>query len=206
MGWRPAGSLVATPVAPTGEACRSLGRASRRSYRLGLPRRCRGSRRSHRSRDGGGRVPRPSRSPALKPSPSRGGLGWGWGGGLPDRWSRLPSLPQVRRAAAWVAPPGAPTGWACRVGVAAHAAPSNNMSRVCSLPFKGRAGVGMGLRIDRPRAAGLESRQVLNTPSFARRYTAPDRQAVFLCPLFPRVRVRRASFTCGRVSAAMQDP
>lgn len=54
--------------------------------------------------------PRQPRRPALKPSPSRGGFGWEWGEGLPGRWSPLPVLLQVRRAAALVATPVAPTG------------------------------------------------------------------------------------------------
>ena len=122
------------------------------------------------------------------------------------RSSRLTPLPQNsgRAAAAIVAAHAAPTeqrkGCGCdrrgsrrshREGLAAvYAGTKNSTARVCSLPFKGRVGVGMGFRIDRSRAAGLESRQVLNTPSFARRYTAPDRQAVFCARCF-------RAFACG---------
>ena len=76
--------------------------------------------------------------------------GKGLAGGLPGRLSRLPSLPQVRHAGLVVAPSGAPTDEACRVGVAAYAAPTGGgkacrrVSGAGFAPSPSRGGSGWG--------------------------------------------------------------
>ena len=83
------------------------------------------------------------------------GKGGGWRGkglaeGLSGRLSRLPSLPQVRHAGLVVAPSGAPTDEACRVGVAADAAPTGGgkacrrVSGAGFAPSPSRGGPGWG--------------------------------------------------------------